>query len=127
MAISRAPSTECELHPPTSHTWIDRVFFTSVGELAWSILNRYFRVFHILKHSLHFFLLCRPNNDVVLNTIKSPVLEREGFVANEFEKAGLPVPKMSDFVVAKQTWQQAKNRIIEDAEILPGFTTKLFA
>lgn len=36
-----------------------------------------------------------PNNDVVLATIKdSPVLQREGYTQNEFEKSGNPVPTM---------------------------------
>ncbi len=34
-----------------------------------------------------------PHNDVVLNTAKvSPVLQREGFTQNEFERSGNPVP-----------------------------------
>ena len=34
-----------------------------------------------------------PHNDVVLNTVKeSPVLQRESFTQNEFERSGNPVP-----------------------------------
>ena len=38
---------------------------------------------------------CRPHNDVVLKTItESPVLQREGYLQNDFEKTGNPVPTM---------------------------------
>lgn len=36
----------------------------------------------------------RPQNDLKLATIDSPVLKREGFTQNEFEKGGHPVPTM---------------------------------
>jgi hypothetical protein len=50
-----------------------------------------------------------PANDLVLNTIKeSPVLQREGYTQNTFEEGGHPVPRMDEWVVAKQSWQQRK-------------------
>lgn len=36
----------------------------------------------------------RPQNDLKLATIDSPVLKREGYTQNEFEKGGHPVPTM---------------------------------
>ena len=37
----------------------------------------------------------RPNNDVRLNTVaESPVLQREGYTQNDFEKSGNYVPTM---------------------------------
>ena len=36
----------------------------------------------------------RPHNDVKLATVQSPVLQREGYTQNEFEKSGNPVPTM---------------------------------
>lgn len=35
-----------------------------------------------------------PHNDVPLATVKSPLLEREGYTQNEFEKTGNAVPTM---------------------------------
>ena len=36
----------------------------------------------------------RPQNDLVLKTIDSPVLKRAGATQNEFEAGGHPVPTM---------------------------------
>ena len=48
---------------------------------------------HVDRLGLLYF--SRPNNDVPLATIKeSPVLEREGYTANTFEKGGNLVPTM---------------------------------
>lgn len=66
----------------------------------------------------------RPNQGVVLKTIDSPVLVREGFTANEFERAGKPAPTIDEFTVAKQAWQQRKSTVFrakEGQEILSGF------
>lgn len=66
----------------------------------------------------------RPQNDLVLNTIDSPVLKREGYTQNEFEKEGHRVPTMGEFTTLKQTWQQRKRdgyEPDEGKEILPGF------
>lgn len=66
----------------------------------------------------------RPQNDLVLNTIDSPVLKREGYIQNEFEKEGHRVPTMGEFTTLKQTWQQRKRDAYEPdegKEILPGF------
>ncbi|KAK1923363.1 hypothetical protein DB88DRAFT_439128 [Papiliotrema laurentii] len=71
----------------------------------------------------------RPENDLVLNTIDSPVLKREGYTQNEFEKGGHKVPTMGEFVHFKQKWQQARStefKAREGQEILPGFTGKYF-
>ncbi|KAF5004840.1 hypothetical protein FDECE_8684 [Fusarium decemcellulare] len=72
----------------------------------------------------------RIENDVVLNTIDSPVLKREGHTQNEFEAGGHPVPNMEEFTRLKQTWQQRGVKSYEDIEgqqILPGFEGKYFA
>ncbi|KAK6910986.1 flavonol synthase [Kwoniella mangroviensis CBS 8886] len=69
----------------------------------------------------------RPSNDLLLKTIKSPLLEREGFTQNEFEKGGHKVPTMGEFVKLKQTWQQKKRqncREREDEVIVEGFKGK---
>ncbi|PIL35307.1 hypothetical protein GSI_02032 [Ganoderma sinense ZZ0214-1] len=75
----------------------------------------------------------RPNNDVRLRTVtESPVLQREGFTQNEFEKSGNTVPTMEEWTFAKQKWQRTKNVVRGDAafrtaEILPGFREKIYA
>ncbi|KAI1797075.1 Clavaminate synthase-like protein [Ganoderma leucocontextum] len=75
----------------------------------------------------------RPNNDVRLNTVaESPVLQREGYTQNEFEKSGSAVPTMEEWTFAKQKWQRTKNVVRGDqsfrtAEILPGFREKIYA
>nr|XP_019011761.1 flavonol synthase [Kwoniella pini CBS 10737]OCF50542.1 flavonol synthase [Kwoniella pini CBS 10737] len=69
----------------------------------------------------------RPSNDLKLSTIKSPLLIREGFTQNEFEKGEFDVPTMGEFVKLKQTWQQKKRqnyREREDEIIAPGFKGK---
>ncbi|KAL1409166.1 hypothetical protein Q8F55_005996 [Vanrija albida] len=66
----------------------------------------------------------RPNQGVVLKTLASPVLAREGFTANDFERAGKPAPTIDEFTVAKQTWQQSKSSVFrakDGQEIVPGF------
>ncbi|EIW66655.1 flavonol synthase [Tremella mesenterica] len=86
---------------------------------------------HVDRLGLLYF--ARPQNDLVLNTIDSPVLKREGYTQNEFEKAGVPVPTMEEFTFKKQKWQQGtgnKGAISykekEGQEILPGFKGQLF-
>ncbi|KAF4337437.1 gibberellin 20-oxidase [Fusarium beomiforme] len=73
----------------------------------------------------------RAENDLVLKTIDSPVLQREGFTQNEFERGGHPVPTMGEFTKLKQTWQQSQKRGItydelEGQQILPGFHGRSF-
>ncbi|KAH6897129.1 2OG-Fe(II) oxygenase superfamily protein [Thelonectria olida] len=77
---------------------------------------------HVDRLGLLYF--ARPQNDLVLKTVDSPVLKREGFVKNEFEEGGHPVPNMGEFTKLKQTWQQQKvksHRATDGQEILPGF------
>jgi hypothetical protein len=66
----------------------------------------------------------------VLKTIDSPVLKREGFTQNEFERGGHPVPTMGEFTTLKQTWQQSKKTVAysekAEREILPGFKGKYY-
>ncbi|KAK4703969.1 hypothetical protein P7C70_g2250, partial [Phenoliferia sp. Uapishka_3] len=79
---------------------------------------------HVDRLGLLYF--ARPHNDVVLNTIKeSPVLQRAGFIENQFEKVG-SVPTMEEWTVRKQTWQQAKGGYKENAVILPGFQERVY-
>ncbi|WWD19329.1 hypothetical protein CI109_103788 [Kwoniella shandongensis] len=69
----------------------------------------------------------RPQNDLPLATVDSPLLKREGFSQNEFEQGGHKVPTMGEFVKLKQTWQQRKkvqHRELENQEIVPGFKGK---
>ncbi|KAK8057978.1 hypothetical protein PG994_008426 [Apiospora phragmitis] len=104
---------------------------------------------HVDRLGLLYF--SRPQNDVILKTIDSPVLKRAGFLQNEFEAGGHPVPTMggqytpflrskmlkakltsmfSEFTKRKQTWQQAKvkdHQYAKDGEeILPGFKGQYF-
>uniref|UniRef100_A0A0D2Y9F7 Gibberellin 20-oxidase n=1 Tax=Fusarium oxysporum (strain Fo5176) TaxID=660025 RepID=A0A0D2Y9F7_FUSOF len=70
-------------------------------------------------------------NDLVLKTIDSPLLKREGFTQNEFERGNHPVPTMGEFTTLKQTWQQSQKRGItydelEGQQILPGFHGRSF-
>ncbi|KAF5018109.1 hypothetical protein F66182_9928 [Fusarium sp. NRRL 66182] len=79
---------------------------------------------HVDRLGLLYF--SRAENDVVLNTIDSPVLKRKGHTQNEFEAGNHAVPTMGDFTRLKQTWQQSQKRGItydelEGQEILPGF------
>lgn len=66
----------------------------------------------------------RPQNDLVLNTIDAPVLKG---LQNDFERQGVKVPTMQEFVVAKQKWQQKKGGYNAGAQIIPGFQGKIFA
>jgi isopenicillin N synthase-like dioxygenase len=47
---------------------------------------------HVDRLGLLYF--ARPRNDLVLSTVDSPVLKREGFTQNEFERKGHKVPTM---------------------------------
>jgi len=86
---------------------------------------------HVDRLGLLYF--SRPNNEVVLSAIKdSPVLQREGLIANDFEKSGNPVPTMEEWTFAKQKWQRTKNVArgdpnFETAQILPGWSEKIYA
>lgn len=84
---------------------------------------------HVDRLGLLYF--ARPQNDLVLKTIASPVLKRAGFTKNQFEEGGHRVPNMGEFTKLKQTWQQSnKGKAYyesEGTEILPGFTEKTFA
>ncbi|KAF9015818.1 Clavaminate synthase-like protein [Hymenopellis radicata] len=84
---------------------------------------------HVDRLGLLYF--SRPHNDVVLSTVKeSPVLQREGYTQNEFEKSGNKVPTMEEWTFAKQSWQRQKGyRGPEDrtATILPGFKEQIYA
>ncbi|KAI0325729.1 Clavaminate synthase-like protein [Cubamyces sp. BRFM 1775] len=85
---------------------------------------------HVDRLGLLYF--SRPHNDVKLATVQSPVLQREGYTQNEFEKSGNPVPTMEEWTFAKQKWQRTKNVIrgdpkFETAQILPGWQEKVYA
>ncbi|KAI0366153.1 Clavaminate synthase-like protein [Pilatotrama ljubarskyi] len=86
---------------------------------------------HVDRLGLLYF--SRPNNDVVLKTIKeSPVLREAGLTENEFERSGNPVPTMETWTFAKQKWQRTKNvargdKKFETAQILPGWNEKVYA
>ncbi|CDO71806.1 hypothetical protein BN946_scf184939.g30 [Trametes cinnabarina] len=85
---------------------------------------------HVDRLGLLYF--SRPHNDVKLETVKSPVLQREGFTQNEFEKSGNPVPTMEEWTFAKQKWQRTKDVVrgdpkFETAQILPGWQEKVYA
>ncbi|KAH8601782.1 flavonol synthase [Bisporella sp. PMI_857] len=80
---------------------------------------------HVDRLGLLYF--ARPQNDLVLNTIDSPVLKREGYTQNELERGGHKVPTMGEFTILKQTWQQKKRdgyEPDEGREIIPGFRGK---
>ena len=83
---------------------------------------------HVDRLGLLYF--ARPQNDLVLNTIDSPVLERQGFTQNEFEQGGHPVPTMGEFTKLKQTWQETRKSVAYSAEgekeILPGFKGRYY-
>ncbi|KAH7353378.1 hypothetical protein B0T11DRAFT_356433 [Plectosphaerella cucumerina] len=77
---------------------------------------------HVDRLGLLYF--ARPQNDLVLKTVDSPVLKRAGATQNEFERGGYPVPNMGEFTTLKQTWQQRKTGAYKEEdgkEILPGF------
>ncbi|KAI0090928.1 Clavaminate synthase-like protein [Irpex rosettiformis] len=85
---------------------------------------------HVDRLGLLYF--SRPHNDVVLKTVESPVLQREGYTQNSFEKDGNPVPTMEEWTFAKQKWQRTKNAVrgdpkYENAQILPGHNEKFYA
>lgn len=83
---------------------------------------------HVDRLGLLYF--SRPQNDLVLRTIDSPVLRREGYARNEFEEGGHEVPTMGEFTRRKQIWQQSKATSYKDGEgkeILPGFKGQYFA
>ncbi|PCH39355.1 Clavaminate synthase-like protein [Wolfiporia cocos MD-104 SS10] len=85
---------------------------------------------HVDRLGLLYFQ--RPNNDVKLATVQdSPVLQREGFTQNEFERSDNPVPTMEEWTFAKQKWQRTKNVVqtdpkFETAQILPGWNEKAY-
>ncbi|GFZ52085.1 hypothetical protein JCM24511_09858 [Saitozyma sp. JCM 24511] len=77
---------------------------------------------HVDRLGLLYF--ARPQNDLVLSTVDSPLLKREGYTQNEFERGGHRVPTMGEFTQLKQKWQQSKSStyLAKDGEtILPGF------
>jgi len=86
---------------------------------------------HVDRLGLLYF--SRPNNDVPLTTIQeSPVLQREGYTQNSFEKSGNPVPTMEQWTFAKQKWQRTKGVVRGDkkhqtAQILPGWNERAYA
>ncbi|EJD54164.1 Clavaminate synthase-like protein [Auricularia subglabra TFB-10046 SS5] len=85
---------------------------------------------HVDRLGLLYF--SRPHNDVLLQTIKdSPVLQREGYTANLFERSDNPVPTVEEFTFAKQKWQRTKDVPRDDpkyntAIILPGFREQVY-
>ncbi|KAF8892016.1 hypothetical protein CPB85DRAFT_1230611, partial [Mucidula mucida] len=85
---------------------------------------------HVDRLGLLYF--SRPHNDVVLATIKeSPVLQREEYPEDGFEKRGNPVPTMEEWTFAKQKWQRhagyRESVADKTAIILPGFKEKVYA
>ncbi|KZT51519.1 Clavaminate synthase-like protein [Calocera cornea HHB12733] len=84
---------------------------------------------HVDRLGLLYF--SRPRNDLVLRTIKdSPLLEREGYTQNEFEKSGHTPPTMKEWTYAKQAWQRADQAYGDEKyrtkEIVPGFQEKVY-
>lgn len=103
---------------------------------------------HVDRLGLLYF--ARPQNDLVLSTVDSPLLKREGYTQNEFERGGHKVPTMggtltipvksasrprvtdrlrTEFTTLKQIWQQSKIKSYADSDgqqILPGFTGRRF-
>ena len=106
---------------------------------------------HVDRLGLLYF--ARPQNDLVLKTVDSPVLKRAGATQNEFEAGGYPVPTMGgektlrlsllpilrrwltkwpyfpEFTTLKQQWQQKRGKSYKTShgqEILPGFTGQIF-
>jgi len=79
---------------------------------------------HVDRLGLLYF--SRPHNDVRLATItESPVLQREGYTQNDFERSGNLVPTMEEWTFAKQKWQRT-GRGGRTAIILPGFQEKVY-
>jgi len=84
---------------------------------------------HVDRLGVYYF--SRPHNDVKLATIQdSPVLLREGYTKNEFEKQGAAVPTTEEWTYAKQKWQRAPQSYDDEkysrAEIVPGFKEKIY-
>jgi len=83
---------------------------------------------HVDRLGLLYF--SRPHNDIKLATFKeSPVLQREGYTQNEFEKSGNPVPTMEEWTFAKQKWQRAKgfkDDAYRNATLLPGWKERTY-
>ncbi|KAL1731181.1 hypothetical protein EV714DRAFT_272060 [Schizophyllum commune] len=82
---------------------------------------------HVDRLGLLYF--SRPHNDVVLKTItESPVLQREGYLQNDFEKTGNPVPTMEQWTFSKQAWQRSRKNDPKHytATILPGWQEKIY-
>ncbi|KAL1717212.1 hypothetical protein EV715DRAFT_254130 [Schizophyllum commune] len=82
---------------------------------------------HVDRLGLLYF--SRPHNDVVLKTItESPVLQREGYTQNDFEKTGNPVPTMEQWTFSKQAWQRSRKNDPKHytATILPGWQEKIY-
>ncbi|KAH7014152.1 2OG-Fe(II) oxygenase superfamily protein [Microdochium trichocladiopsis] len=81
---------------------------------------------HVDRLGLLYF--ARPQNDLVLKTVDSPLLKREGFTQNEFEQGGHPVPNMGEFTKSKQMWQQQRGKTYRSDHgqvIVPGFEGKI--
>ncbi|KAH9829357.1 Clavaminate synthase-like protein [Rhodofomes roseus] len=85
---------------------------------------------HVDRLGLLYF--SRPNNDVVLSTVKeSPVLQRADSTQNDFEKSSNHVPTMEEWTFAKQKWQRTYGAVRGDpkhqtAQILPGWNEKVY-
>ncbi|KZO99483.1 Clavaminate synthase-like protein [Calocera viscosa TUFC12733] len=73
----------------------------------------------------------RPKSDTLLATIKeSPVLQREGYTQNDFEKEGVEVPTSGGWTISKQRWNFS-NYGRETGEqrtpfVIPGYESKYF-
>jgi len=84
---------------------------------------------HVDRLGLLYF--SRPSNDLTLATIKeSPVLQRDGYTENSFERSGSEVPTMKTWTFAKQKWQRTKGYATEEyvnATLLPGWQEKAYA
>ncbi|KAK7748254.1 hypothetical protein SLS62_008806 [Diatrype stigma] len=82
---------------------------------------------HVDRLGLLYF--ARPQNDLVLKTIDSPVLKKAGYTKNEFEAGGFPVPDMGGFTKSKQIWQQKRGKTYQEShgqQILPGFQGQIY-
>lgn len=82
---------------------------------------------HVDRLGLLYF--SRPHNHVQLKTAtESPVLRREGYLQNEFEKSGNPVPTMEEWTFSKQKWQRNRKNDPKNytATILPGFQEQVY-
>ncbi|KAL1745301.1 hypothetical protein HDZ31DRAFT_36774 [Schizophyllum fasciatum] len=82
---------------------------------------------HVDRLGLLYF--SRPHNHVKLATIQdSPVLKREGYTQNDFEKSGNPVPTMEEWTFSKQKWQRSRKQDASyyTATILPGFQERIY-